>query len=115
MVIYQHLKITEGHPDPCMNNVFLRCSTGNQPVHIRLPITPEILKQVWFSAYVQPDITMMCAPRHYNDVGSMLLRFFAFLCCGEFTSTKESHSAPLQAVGVHVDVAQTHMHQFVFE
>ena len=33
----------------------------------------------------------------------MLLGFFVFLCCGEFTSTKESHSAPLQVDGVRVD------------
>ena len=33
----------------------------------------------------------------------MLLGVFAFLRCGEFTSTKEGHSPPLQVDGVRVD------------
>lgn len=57
----RHSQIMEGHPDPCMDSLFprlryvlngIRRSTANQPVHIRLPITPEILfklKQVWSS------------------------------------------------------------------
>ena len=94
----------EGHPDPCKYSLFprlryvlngIRHSTGNQPVHIHLPITPEILfklKQVWSSHSADPDIIMMWAAC-----------CLGFLRCGEFTSTKEGHSAPLQVNGVRVD------------
>ena len=98
----------EGHHDPCMDSRFprlryvpngIRRTTGNQPVHIHLPITPEILfklKQVWSNRSADPDIIMMWA-------ACCLGFFFAFLCCGEFTSTKKGHSPPLQVDGVRVD------------
>ena len=107
LLALRHLQIMEGHHDPCMDSQFprlryvlngIRRSTGNQPVHIRLPITPEILfklKQVWSNCSADPDIIMMWA--------ACCLGFFAFLRCGEFTSTKEGHSPPLQVDGVRVD------------
>ena len=98
----RHLKITLGHPDPCMNNVFLQCSIGNQPVHIRLPITPDMLfklKQVWSSRYVHPDITMMWAACCLGFCISLLWRIHF------------NHSAPFQVDGVHVDDhRKPHMH-----
>ena len=72
-------------------------STGNQPIHIHLPIaiTPDILfklKQVCSSHSAHPDIVMLWAAC-----------CLAFLHCREFTSTKEGNSAPLQVDGVCVD------------
>ena len=94
----RHLQISQGFEDTFSPGAFprleyvlkgIRCSPTSTPTHQRLPITPEILREihsVWALAANNPDTHLLWAV--------CCLAFFGFLQSGELTTPSQDFFHP---------------------